>query len=313
MVNRGIPNFLIVGAEKAGTTALYSYLTLHPEICMSKVKEPNFFSEDVVPEKHQKHLINPPRQILLNPTGTPYEHFSFVRDLDLYISLFEDCGQAKAVGEASTTYLYSEVAAEKIWKFNPHMKIVAILRNPLERAFSAYRMDVSIGRVIDPFDVAIRKHWRYIERGQYYRQLQRYIRLFPKDQIHIILYEDFVAHVDDVLRNLFQFLDVSTESAIFSMKLWVNNTQKPRKPLLNYLLYQSGIKSLISRYAPGGLKKLGKTLYYRAKDQTTKSSKPPLSKEARILFAQHLLEDVEMLSREFKLDLSSWLDALRAS
>ena len=122
-----MPNFLIIGAMKSGTTALYYYLEQHPDIYMSPVKEPNFFSS------HKQE----------NAADT-------VTEFGIYRQLFSGGSGKKAIGEASHSYLYEPGAAAEIRRYIPEAKLIAILRNPIERAYSHFLHMVRSGT--EPLD-----------------------------------------------------------------------------------------------------------------------------------------------------------------
>src|SRR4051812_34789639 len=115
-----LPNFFIVGAPKCGTTALYSYLRQHPDVFMPRRKEPKFFATDL-------------------DCGSPREGRYFVRDRDAYLSLFASAGAASRIGEATPHYLYSAVAAQGIKEFCGEVKIIALVRDPVELMYSYHR------------------------------------------------------------------------------------------------------------------------------------------------------------------------------
>src|SRR5918997_438225 len=164
-----MPNFLIIGAMKSGTTALYYYLEQHPEIYMSPVKEPNFFSS-----QEQENAADAVTHI-----GT-YQH------------LFRGVSGQKAIGEAPHSYLYEPGAAAEIRRYSPDAKLIAILRNPIDRAHSHFLHMVRSGteplddfaRALQEDVVGIHKErifQDYIGRGLYYDQLKRYFNAFSRD------------------------------------------------------------------------------------------------------------------------------------
>lgn len=117
-----LPTFLIVGAPKAGTTSLYHYLRSHPDVFMSEAKEPHYFS--------------------YAGEGQPAWG---MRSLDAYEALFDSVHGERATGEASTWYLYSETAAEEIYRALPNTQIIILLRNPIGRAYSSWSYRVQMG------------------------------------------------------------------------------------------------------------------------------------------------------------------------
>ncbi|QRN83008.1 sulfotransferase [Chloroflexota bacterium] len=200
-----LPNFLIIGAAKSGTSSLYMYLMQHPEIFMSPSKEPHFFSFD-----DQSKMTTGP--------GDPIHEA--ITDFDTYQALFDGVTDEKAIGEASTSYLYRPEAAGRIHTMLPDAKLIAILRNPADRAFSAYMHVVRDKReTSNDFAEALTKEesrkaagwepiWHFTNVGHYYEQLKRYYSLFPKEQIRVYLYEDLVNDLDNLLAEIYEFLDV---------------------------------------------------------------------------------------------------------
>jgi len=201
------PNFFIIGAGKAGTTSLYYYLKQHPEIFMSRYKEPKFFAL----EGHPLDFRGPHDKRIRRGTTT---------DVEDYLELFEPVRAEKAIGEASTIYLGDPRAPGAIADRLPHARIVAILRHPAERAFSAflhllrdgYEPLSSFEQALDAEPQRAAAGWyvqyQYKGRGFYGRHLQRYFDRFDPARIRIYLYEDFVEKPRWLLADLFEFLGV---------------------------------------------------------------------------------------------------------
>ena len=196
------------GAAKAGTTALYHYLGQHPQICMSRTKETNFLA-----------LKDDPLDFR-GPGDRDFISRFSVTTLDGYREQFRGCEAKPAIGEASPLYLYSPRAVGLIGEVVPDAKLIAILRNPIDRAYSAFLHLVRDGRetVLD-FGEALRlederirdgwEHiWHYRRMGYYFAQLNRYYQLFDPSRIKVYLYHDFKSDPLAVLRDLFRFLGV---------------------------------------------------------------------------------------------------------
>lgn len=203
-----LPNFIILGAAKAGTTALYHYLKQHPEIGMSRIKETNYLAL-------KGHPLD-----FRGPGDADYiKRFSITTEAD-YHDQFADCADKKAVGEASPLYLYSPKAPGEIRATVPDARLIAILRNPVDRAYSAFLHLVRDGReTTRDFAEALRleperiadhwEHiWHYVAMGRYAEQLDRYFTLFPREQIKVVIYRDFRQNPSGVIRQLFRFLEV---------------------------------------------------------------------------------------------------------
>ena len=172
-----MPNFLVMGAAKCGTDSLCNYLGQHPEIYMCSNREPNFF---VVEGQSDIPYCGPGDRAVL-------ESFDmWVSTLDRYQSLFSEVTTEKAIGEGTTWYIYVDEAPARIQRHIPHAKLIAILRNPVDRAYSAYTMLLRDGReTIGDFAHALAAEedrtrrnwepiWHYVKMGFYTSQLKRY-------------------------------------------------------------------------------------------------------------------------------------------
>jgi hypothetical protein len=195
------PNFLIVGAAKSGTTSLFEYLRGHPDVFMPDIKEASFFAGD----------------------GGRTEAD--------YFELFRDAGSVRAVGEASVAYLYPPNTAVAIReKLGPDARIVIILRNPIDMAYSLWGHLVREGReelsffdalgaeqkrLTDPaFHRSIRGwpfDFAYADRARYARQVAGYLRTFGRNQVEVLIFEEFFADPAGAFADLCRFLDVSPD------------------------------------------------------------------------------------------------------
>jgi len=203
-----LPDFLILGAAKAGTTALYHFLNQHPEIGMSRIKEPNYFALDQTPAAFR------------GPGDADWINRFSVSNLVEYRRLFDEKPKARLLGEASALYLYSPRAASAIHAALPAARLVAILRHPVDRAYSAFLHLVGDQREpTDCFAEALRREeeriragwehlWHYRRMGCYYAQLRRYYARFDAAQIRVYLYEEFAARPASLLQDLFSFLEI---------------------------------------------------------------------------------------------------------
>lgn len=195
-MNAAYPNFFIVGAAKAGTTSLYRYLGQHPEVYMSPVKEPNWFSRVYAPGR-----------------------ISSVTSEAEYLGLFEGRGEEPAAGEASPSYLWDEKAPWRIKEAVPEAKIIAILRHPVERALSDYAQTVRWEGETLPLLEALKQGYYaqpktygvtrlYVDLGFYSEQVRRYLEAFEETRVRIFLYEDLERDPRALLRSVLEFLDV---------------------------------------------------------------------------------------------------------
>lgn len=307
------PNFVIIGAAKSGTTAVWHYLKQHPKIYMSPLKHTRFFAFEV---ENPGFIGPPPKQrgpTAQNP-GMPYA----ITDIDVYHALFDGVRDEVAVGEASHSYLYQPRAAERIRGYAPGMKLIAILRNPADRAFSHYRQMVRDGRepiddfvrALDEEGARVRDNWwpdfHYVQIGLYHAQLQRYFDLFRRDQIKIYLYEDLNSNPSGVLQDVFRFLGVD-DTFVPEATVRYNASGIPKNETLHLILQKlRRFRPVAQRVVPETqyrhLLSLGSNLHNR------NLTKPRLSPELRKrVIAEYFREDILELQRLIQRDLSAWL------
>ncbi|MGH7804580.1 MAG: sulfotransferase family protein [Candidatus Binatia bacterium] len=249
-----IPDFFIVGAPKCGTTALNEYLSHHPEIFVPERKEIHFFGSDLV--------FSSPRP-----------------DANEYRRLFAGWGGEKRAGEASVWYLYSRTAAEEIRKLSPAARIIVMLRHPVDMMYSLHSQRLYGGDedIVDfaealAAEPARRRGDRFPQNfrntmGFFYRdaarfavQVRRYFECFPRDRVHVILFDDLQRDVARVYRDTCAFLDVDPN---FRPQFDVVNANKNvRSTGLRNLLHfasptlRSGIRTLLpNAYARERLKR----------------------------------------------------------
>ncbi|RMA93316.1 sulfotransferase family protein [Hydrogenothermus marinus] len=293
-----IPNFFIVGAGKAGTTSLYYYFKQHPDIYMSPIKEPNYFAKDTdINEFIKRHKgVN-----------------TFIKDFNEYIQLFKDRKKEKVVGEASVSYLYSKVAAAEIFKYNPNAKILIILRDPIERAFSQYLMNLMIGltteknfikEVVNDYKNSkgiLGSAYLYIEFGLYYEQVKRYLDIFPKKNVKILLFEDLKNNLENTLKNIFVFLDVDSNVKIDITPQ--NPSYVPRiPPSINKFILKWGrnLKPIIPSNFWNEFKNFYRKIFFE-------NQKPVLSEKDRKYLLPFFEQDIKKTQELIQRDLSSWL------
>lgn len=306
----------MVGAVKAGTTSLHEYLQQHPDIFMSPVKETNFFSDaDMQFEKfnldYRQDIDHNLDKYLSGPMNTKI-HIAHIRTWQQYQQLFRDVNQQKAVGEISNSYLYCPSTANAIYSRLPQAKIVMLLRNPVDRLFSQYLMNLKLGKIfeknllleIQNDQNKIDKGWGvshlYLEVGLYFQQVKRYYDVFPADQIHIILYDDYKKNPSGEMKSLFAFLGVDAEYEI-DMSQRYNEAGMPRFGKLNYWLTQTGIYGLSKKIFSDNLKSRIKSLIY------TRENLPVISAEEKAWLLDYYSQDMRKLSELINRPLDAWL------
>jgi hypothetical protein len=291
-----MPNFLIIGAMKSGTTALYYYLEQHPQIYMSPVKEPNFFCFAGQEDSDSKSVTR----------------------IEIYQDLFKDVSDEKAIGEASHCYLYEPEAAARIQRHVPDAKLVAILRNPVDRAYSHFLHLVRNGtEPLTDFAEVLRKEdagafqregsQDYIGRGRYYEQLKRYFDAFDRKQVKVYLYEDLSDAPIDTLQDTFRFLEVD-DSFAPDVSLRRNVSGYPKhKTLDEFLRRPSSTKDALKVYLPSRLRwRLSKAF----DDLKTRNlvEPPVVQPEVRRQLVEVYREDILKVQELIQRDLSSWLE-----
>ena len=163
-----LPNFIVVGAAKAGTTSIYQYLSQHPQVYLSPIKETNYFAKDIPLDKIRKDYYKGGELDVAAYVATNLEeqiHIAFVSQWEHYQKLYKNVKDQKAIGEISNSYLHSSVAAKEIYAVNPDMKIIMILRDPIKRAFSHYKMTLRVGLVKDTFYEEVQRDYAAREKG----------------------------------------------------------------------------------------------------------------------------------------------------
>ncbi len=294
------PDFYIVGAPRSGTTFLYEYLGLHPQIHMSEIKEPQFFARDL-------------------DSGNYLESVTFMRDRDRYLGMFAGAKPGQITGEGSTWYLYSAAAAELIKAERPDARIIAMLRNPVQMLYSLHGRryyaesediaDFSAALAAEPERRAGRrmpprvrnpKALQYRAVGSYAAQVQRYFDAFGRDQVKVVIFEDFIRDPADTYRSVLDFLGVDPE---FSPEFKVVNAgmQRRSRRIQHVLLSPRVIRTarlvVPARVRPG----VG-----RAWDRINSRSekRPPLDPAVAASLRAELLPDIERLSEMLGRDLT---------
>ena len=296
----GLPNFLVIGAAKSGTTSLYHYLRQHPQIFMSPVKEPRFFALE---------------GDSLDWHGPGDQRFATnsITTLHAYRELFEQVNGESAVGEASVLYLEHPEAPDRIARRIPHARLIAVLRNPADKAYSSYLFNCRQGYEQLEFEDALRAEperiadgwywsWRYRTRGFYDRSLRPYFERFDRSQIRVHLYEDFTRDPRGLLADLFGFLGVDYGFQP-NMKVRHNVSGRPKRPRLQRLLtrphpVKEAAKSVISE-------DWGHRVIARL--QRPNLVRPPLRPETRVDLIDSYREDIGRLEELIGRDLSHWL------
>jgi hypothetical protein len=307
-----LPNFLIIGAAKSGTTSLYEYLKDHPQVFMPEQKEPKFFALDGHPIDFQGYGD----QIRIKKYPD-----RFINNLEDYKNQFEDVRSETAIGEASTIYLYHPNAHQNIHKYIPEAKFIAILRNPIDRAFSHYVHMVRDGR--EPLNDFIQacneskkrldKNWfyffDYLGHSFYYWQLLRYFDTFKRDQILVLLNEDLKNDARAATKEIYKFLGVDSE---FEPREFHRHNPSgiPKNRRLYWTIRNLNMPTPIKKTfrALVSDKTRERILFRKERFKEDLLVKPVMAEKERQYLKQIFRKDIENLQDLIQRDLSGWLE-----
>ncbi|MDV2079734.1 sulfotransferase [Marinobacter xestospongiae] len=276
------PNFVVIGAARSGTTSLFQYLEPHPEIGMSQVKELNFFS---------------------NPT---YWNKGF----DWYESRFPNASSIKAAGEASTSYTkapFTDDVPGRIAHYNPAMRLIYVVRDPIERYLSHYLKRVQTGIESRPFERTLdnldneASAWQ----GRYFYQLEHYLQKFDRDQLLVFAMEDLKHNAADTVKRIYRFLNVDETYQAPDLNRIHNATNRVvMKSPMGKRISEFYRRHLEQRDLPFTFKKAVASLGDIGGQEIRK---PALTEAQRDKLQRFYQQDSRWLQREFGIDTSPWV------
>lgn len=270
-----LPNFLIIGAMRSGTSSLAHYLRGHPDVFMSRNKELHFFTD------------------------------RFDDGIEWYRHQFQGSVGFTAVGEATPTYMYDPVAVERMSAVLPDAKLVAVLRNPVDRAYSHYWHQVAKGREHASFGDAVsaeagrlegktgmqRRAWAYLDKGRYLDQLRGVCAVFPREALHVALFEDLRDRPADTFASICEFLGVESDRRPRSLGRVVVNP---------YIRVRSEWVRERTRKLPKRLRDV--VGHFNA----PRAAYPPMDAATRSTLTQYFEAEHEELAAWLGRDLSAW-------
>lgn len=298
------PNFFIVGAAKAGTTALSTYLREHPRVFFSQPKEPHFFATD-------------------------FPGLQVVSDERAYLALFEGADDRHlAVGEASTSSMYSTEAIARIRQFDPDARIIVLLRNPVDLVHAAHAQLLHLRDETERnFDVAWslcsqRKQGRsvprtcrtpellyYDELARFGQQLSRVYAHFPREQVRVILFEELSARTAEVYRSTLSFLGLPDDQRSSFER--VNENRRHRSAWFGHFLMHppAPLVAMGEALKPAlGISRLGLLRRLRPLNDVVEPRRP-MKPSTRSEIIENYRADIDGLSQLLDLDLTGrWLD-----
>jgi hypothetical protein len=279
----------MIGVAKAGTTSVSRYLAQHPQVFMCPIKATNYFGYEDARDWRWSDEGDPP--LLRNFP---------VRTFEEYQATFAGASGETAIGEVSPQYFRCPTAARRIRDCIPSAKLVASLRNPAERAFSAFLMRTRRGETVGSFQNELTARSSHVKEGFYYVRLKRYLDIFPREQVKVYLFEDFKSDPLKILGELFDFLGVDSSFPL-DTSVRHNPGAVPKVRLLNRVLYSPTLARIARSMFPW----LKGTLKHVRRLNLSAAPKLPadLRGELLKLYSDDILRLQELLDR----DLSVWL------
>lgn len=274
-----LPNLIIIGAMKAGTTSLHHYLKLHPQISMSQEKELDFFIEEK----------------------------NWHRGIEWYQSQFS--GQAQIYGEASpnyTNYPWWKGIPQRMYSVVPDAKLVYILRDPIKRIISHYIHQYDCGKENRTFAQALEDFQdnTYLNLSRYSLQLEQYLNYFPRSNILIITTEELDNSPDKTLQTIFDFLNIEHYSLSSAISKKLHKSEfKRRKTDLGVRLSETQLLKAVGRLPPQIRYKAQKIIYFPF---SKKIDTPTVTSELRQRIIDYLREDINILKQYTGLDFKEW-------
>ena len=302
-MNKGpkLPDFLIIGTAKAGTTALFRALSQHPQIFCSANKEPRFFAF-------------PGERPPFTCPGNRFNAKTIVTEEADYLRLFSRCPSGAKAGEASAVYLSSASAPETVARYVPGVRLIAILRHPVQRGYSQWLHLRQEGvEKLGDFEAAWAAEdkrmalgwsplWQYRNRGYYGRHLSRWLEFFPRKQLLILFYDDWLERPVKILDKIWRHLGVEP----LAEPVITRENVSSRQPRWGWLHHRMMEDNFLRRWAQ-------RTLPLAARDAITSPIKkinlapgPKLDPLVRARLAPAFHEDLHIVESLTNRDLSDW-------
>ena len=264
-----LPNFIMIGAPRAGTTWTIKNLSLHPEIFIPKEKEVHFFD------------------------------LNYEKGIEYYKSRFEAAKGELAIGEKTPEYLYVKKVPALMKRHLPDIKLIVILRNPVDRLYSRYWNSKAkySANINLSFEEKIKKKPVFIEESFYYDHLVRYFQYYPKDRFLILFFEDLLSQPYDFLKNIYKFLNVD-KTFISPLVAYKLNTAKSKKYLA---------KSRVLWKVQRGMMRLGMYKLSSIVEEINKNEYPQMNLETKKWLVNEVYkEQNHKLEKLLGRDLSAW-------
>jgi hypothetical protein len=289
-----LPTFIIAGAGRCGTTSLSEYLGSHPEVCMACIKEPNFF--------------------------TKVSHLStYANGLDWYKSLFQVRNKGKdgaksiikAYGEASSSYMSCEDSPALIYQTVPEVKLIFILRDPIERMYSHFWWEQALlGRKLPDFAQMVRERHPFIQRllydSSYHLLLSRFLEYFPTEQVRVLLFEDMSQNPRGFIRDVYQYIGVDLEYIPSNLGKHFNASPQPKTIWLQKWLWKFNVITMKMKLPVWQLSILKKARNKLWQVNITSVKHPPIAREIRQELLTGINEAIDFVENYLQRPLPGW-------
>jgi len=292
-----LPTFIGVGAAKTGTTMLHAHLEAHPQVCLSLFKEPDFFHNEI-------GVLDG------GYPGGPPASGHYWRGLTWYEGLFRACEGARAIGEISTAYIAVIDAPELIHQVVPLVKLIFSLRDPVARMYSHYWEERKAGWPLPDFETMVTTHhprfeyYRWV--SSYHLHLERYLSVFPGEQVGVFLFDDLSANPQVYLREVYRFIGVDEDFSAPNLGRRYNESSIARYPWLQRsLIRMASVRWELSSHwwIYEWLAKAGRLL---VKLNSAVGSYPSLPVELRMGLIKEFEETIEYVETYLQRDLPRW-------
>jgi len=277
-------DFIGIGAQKAATSWVYACLYEHPEIC-APIKEIHFFSRD-----------------------------RFEKGREWYEAQLSECDDDRKKGEFSTSYLFHPEAAARINAMYPEVKLICIIRNPIDRAYSQYRNAIKAMEIDKhtTFEQYLGKESSALEQGLYYQQLQRYFQYFSYKQFHLAVYEDIKKDPEAFMKAIYTFLGVDPEFRPVMLKRLINTARTPKLRFIERVMHwlaewmrRHRLGSIVWFVKKSGLSDLVRK--FNTEPEPEQKPEAPLPYNRSVL-VEYFKQDVALLSQMLQRNLSEEWD-----
>ena len=274
-------DFMIIGAMKSGTSTLAEILSMHPDVCFCQEKEPHFFSK------------------------TP----DWKVALEDYKNLYHP-QEKKICGEASTTYTCYPEFNKNIWddlyKFNPKLKLIYIMRNPIDRVVSHYMHNYLRGYTSETLEEAILSQSTYINRTRYFVQIRPYLNIFGKDQVLLLTFEEFTNNKKMTLNKIADFLGIDGTKFYDFKNVYVNKSVGETKPDVRIDNFRkSNIVNPFKPFVPKYIRNIASNILYKLTEKRF-NSRPNISDDLKSAIWDFLILDVLEIEKLMGREIIEW-------